>query len=169
MEWLKEWAIVISGGATLLLAIAAFISIIQVKLTRRREIKFRNLREVIDWATEMARIAVPDTDQRLENIGVKKIKEIYDGEIAKLSAYRLMRATATHIRQLGIRESKTLNKNFDRVVTEYGRMMGLLVAFSNRQWNEKQLIKALHAIQIQKARVYTVAMIIIADCVQNMR
>ena len=55
-DWIKEWAIVISGGATFLLAIAAFWAIWQSyifrKKDRKRLIKERALIVVRNWVKE---------------------------------------------------------------------------------------------------------------------
>ncbi len=52
-QWLKEWAIVISGGATFLLALAAFLAIWQNHNLQKREQRQRLLNEIIEWAIEI--------------------------------------------------------------------------------------------------------------------
>ena len=53
VAWLKEWALFISAGVTLLLAIAAFWAIWQNHLIQKRERKERLLNEIIEWAVDI--------------------------------------------------------------------------------------------------------------------
>ena len=52
-DWIKEWAIVISGGATFLLAIAAFCAIRQTRGIQKSEKRQRLLNEIIVWAEDI--------------------------------------------------------------------------------------------------------------------
>ena len=52
-DWLKEWALVVSAGVTLLLAFAAFWAIWQNHSFRKKEYKRRLLNEIIEWAVDI--------------------------------------------------------------------------------------------------------------------
>ena len=52
-NWIKEWAIVISGGATFLLALGAFWAIRQTRSIQKAEKRERLLNEIIEWATDI--------------------------------------------------------------------------------------------------------------------
>ena len=54
-NWIKEWAIPLSAGATFLLALGAFLAIWQTRKTQEREHKHRLLNEIIEWAIEVDR------------------------------------------------------------------------------------------------------------------
>ena len=53
-DWIKEWAIPLSAGATFLLAIAAFWAIVETRDTAKKERKIRILDEIDDWAASIA-------------------------------------------------------------------------------------------------------------------
>ena len=58
LEWIKEWALPLSAGATLVLAIAAFLAIWQNRSLQIRERRERLLNEIIEWAKEAAKAAI---------------------------------------------------------------------------------------------------------------
>jgi hypothetical protein len=55
MEWLKEWAVPLSAGATFLLALAAFWAIWQNYSLNKKERRERLLNEIIEWAIDIGR------------------------------------------------------------------------------------------------------------------
>jgi len=57
LEWIKEWALPLSAGATLVLAIAAFLAIWQNRNLQKKERKERLLNEIIEWARDVATCA----------------------------------------------------------------------------------------------------------------
>jgi len=61
-DWTKEWAIVISAGATFILAIAAFLAIWQNRLLQNRERRERLLNEIIEWAEDIRQSSLESID-----------------------------------------------------------------------------------------------------------
>jgi hypothetical protein len=61
-DWLKEWAIVVSAGVTLLLAIAAFWTIRQNYSLRKKERRERLLNEIIEWADDIRKSSSESID-----------------------------------------------------------------------------------------------------------
>lgn len=57
MEWLREWALPLSAGATFLLALAASWAIWQNHSLRKKERKERLLNEIIEWAIDVGKCA----------------------------------------------------------------------------------------------------------------
>lgn len=57
-EWIKEWAIPLSAGITLLLALAAFWAIWQNYQFHKRERNERLLNEIIEWVTELPKFLI---------------------------------------------------------------------------------------------------------------
>ena len=58
LEWIKEWALPLSAGATLVLAIAAFLAIWQNRNLQRKGRRERLLNEIIEWSTESVKSAI---------------------------------------------------------------------------------------------------------------
>ena len=73
MEWLKEWAVPLSAGATFLLALAAFWAIRQTykfrKEDRKRERSARSTEELCQWTEEALRLlSLPHNDENKDKI-----------------------------------------------------------------------------------------------------
>lgn len=118
VDWIREWTIPLSGGATFLLAIAAFWAIWQNRSLQIRERKERLLNEIIEWATEIhtasLKTDLPKIDPSLELYieekaegnqeiieGIKRNivnKEHYRIEVETLFKYSITCSRASYIR-----------------------------------------------------------------------
>ena len=112
-DWLKEWALVISAGITLLLAIAAFWAIWQNyrfrKKDRQRERSARAVDELCRWTDDALRLFLLPYNSKNE-------EEIYIGFKGKMNL--ALASTATAI---------ILGKEFEGLV---GRAIKALVNYS---------------------------------------
>lgn len=50
MEWLKDWAVPLSAGATFLLALMAFWSIMESRSARKKDLRDHALDNILTWA-----------------------------------------------------------------------------------------------------------------------
>ena len=74
-DWLKEWAVPLSAGATLFLAIAAFVTIYLNKYIRHRAYRTKVLTEINNWAKEVLRLLVSNpADTTPERIKENRIR-----------------------------------------------------------------------------------------------
>lgn len=68
MEWLKEWAVPLSAGATFILAIAAFWAIRQTHRIRKSEKRERLLDELVEWASKIVHLHYEKSDFDIANL-----------------------------------------------------------------------------------------------------
>ena len=98
-NWIKEWAIVISGGATFLLALGAFWAIRQTRNIQKAEKRERLLNEIIEWATNILRLNSDLFDftesVRLEMSGIssRNIKKLYSDTVASKDKGKYIKIT----------------------------------------------------------------------------
>jgi hypothetical protein len=84
MEWLKEWAMPLSAGATLILAITAFWAIWQNHQIQKRERRDRQINEIIDWAINLTKHPLGTIFRDLANAtGTKKVELFIYSNIAE--------------------------------------------------------------------------------------
>jgi len=97
-DWIKEWAIPLSAGATFLLALAAFWAIWQNKRIQKRNRRERLLNEIIEWATNVAKCGIePDTPELSEDKDASKAWPFLATQERKLETLQLLRAKSVSV------------------------------------------------------------------------
>lgn len=78
MEWLKEWAVPLSAGATFLLAAAAFWAIWQNRRMHQKEFKIGLLDKIVEWVIDIQKtsleVDIPVTSASLSKEQIRRIE-----------------------------------------------------------------------------------------------
>lgn len=110
-DWIKEWAIPLSAGATFLLAIAAFLAIRQTRKLQKRERRDRLLNEIIEWAVEVAKSSIePETPDLFDDKDAAKSWPFLAAQEKKLDTLQLLRAKSAYIAKIATETNPDLGK-----------------------------------------------------------
>ncbi|MCK4368222.1 MAG: hypothetical protein KAV68_00925 [Dehalococcoidales bacterium] len=118
MEWLKEWAVPLSAGATLILALMAFLAIRQTRAMQKRERKERLLNEIIEWAIEITKWRPKGIFGAIADITDKlKLQKIIWSHIAEvMENFIETRGRNKYVSDIAIEIDNNLGKAVDNLI-----------------------------------------------------
>jgi len=168
--FIKNVAHAVTAAGTLTLALAAFWAIWssneQEKRRRKdekakeeRDRKERQLREVIDWATDVAKCSlekgvfdesIPMTELQAEGV-------LYE-LLASVIGFRMARAASVYISNITSEIDPTLKTKVDNLLKELIKQISLLMAYKRRQptpvWPAEPVVKEIAG---NNERLYSLA------------
>ena len=112
-DWLKEWALVISAGVTLLLAIAAFWAIWQNYQIYKRKRESDLLYKIVDWALEIQNNSLEVNIPLSTELSVEQMR--INAEANSLFKYGITFTKNTHVMAIA---NKVFRKDLKREVEE---------------------------------------------------
>ena len=127
-KFLDDWAITLGAAVTFMLAVAAFLAILDNRQGRRADRRERLLNEIIEWATDVARCGLekdlPDTSS-ITDMNEGKLHLAYSTNILAKS-FQSMRGRNKYITQIALTFGQDLQEAIETLAKDVEKHIKLL-------------------------------------------